>query len=228
MCRQNHEEHERRWAEGSFLQAIRKHVKRTSGIFPPGWQIWLSMNPESDATAIWLERKFDVPASGLWNTENIFAIPLKSSGDSPNSPGVIVFECTPLEGVMDEIERYLSTLLPVMPPIHIVTCRKYRVLDDCSRLRDIIDALPARRHFVPCLLTVSWAQTEHKDTSDLYHMISRMIGEGVLGGHQDFSIASETKALDDKLEEALVSLTLDVEGKLVQSLSVQGMWAVFV
>jgi len=54
-------------------------------------------------------------------------------------------------------------------------------------------------------------------------MISRMIGEGVLGGHQDFPITSETKALDDKLEEALVSLTLDVEGKLVESLSVQGM-----
>jgi hypothetical protein len=55
-------------------------------------------------------------------------------------------------------------------------------------------------------------------------MISKMIGEGVLGGHQDFLIASETKALDDKLEEALVSLNLDVEGRLVQSLSVQGMW----
>jgi hypothetical protein len=59
-------------------------------------------------------------------------------------------------------------------------------------------------------------------------MISRMIGDGIFGGHQDFLIASETKALDDKLEQALVSLTLDVEGKLVQSLSIQGMWTVFV
>ena len=55
-----------------------------------------------------------------------------------------------------------------------------------------------------------------------------MVGEGVLGGHQDFPIASVTKALDDKLEEALISLTLDVEGKLVQSLSMQGMCTVFV
>lgn len=113
----------------------------------------------------------------------------------------------------------------LLPPIHIVIYRKYRVLDDCSRLRDIINALPARRHFVPSLLTISWIHTERKDTtSDLYRMISKMIGEGVLGGHQDFLIASETKALDDKLEEALVSLNLDVEGRLVQSLSVQGMW----
>ena len=117
----------------------------------------------------------------------------------------------------------IYTLLLITPPIHIVTSRKYRVLDDCARLRDIIDTLPARRHFVPCLLTISWVHTERKDASDLYHMISRMVGEGVLGGHQDFPIASETKALDDKLEEALISLTLDVEGKLVQSLSVQGM-----
>jgi hypothetical protein len=106
LCRQNHEEHERRWAEWSFLEAIRKHVKHTSGTYPRGWQIWLSTNPESDATAIWLERKFNVPASGQWHTENIFAIPLDSNRDLPNSPGVIIFECTPLEGVMDEIERY--------------------------------------------------------------------------------------------------------------------------
>jgi hypothetical protein len=63
------------------------------------------MNPETDATAIWLERKFDVPASGQWNTEIIFSIPLTPSGEAPKSPGIIVFECTPLEGVMDEIER---------------------------------------------------------------------------------------------------------------------------
>jgi hypothetical protein len=63
------------------------------------------MNPEIDATAIWLERKFDVPTSGYWNTENIFSISLTRNADSPDSPGVIVFECTPLEGVTDEIER---------------------------------------------------------------------------------------------------------------------------
>jgi nuclear mRNA export protein SAC3 len=63
------------------------------------------MNPETDATAIWLERKFDVPASGRWYTENIFSIPLASGGASPVSPGLIIFECTPLEGVTDEIER---------------------------------------------------------------------------------------------------------------------------
>jgi nuclear mRNA export protein SAC3 len=63
------------------------------------------MNPSTDATAIWLERKFDVPESGQWNAENIFSIPLLPGRGSPISPGVIIFECTPLEGVTDEIER---------------------------------------------------------------------------------------------------------------------------
>jgi len=107
-------------------------------------------------------------------------------------------------------------------------CRKYRGLDDCSRLRDIIDALPARRHFVPSLLTISWTDPERNDTiPDLYNMISKLIKDNVLGGHQDFPIASETKALDEKLGEALVSLPLDVEGRLVQSLSVRGAWTGF-
>ena len=81
------------------------------------WQIWLSMNPEVDATAIWLERKFDVPMSGSWMSESIFAIPLSSEVSSEptasGSPGVIVFECTPLGDVADNLEKYavLSQML---------------------------------------------------------------------------------------------------------------------
>jgi hypothetical protein len=117
-----------------------------------------------------------------------------------------------------------ALILIILHPVYIAMCRKYRVLDDCSRLRDIINALPARRHFVPSLLTISWDNTQRDDTiSDFSSMISKLIGDGVLGSHQGFAIASETKALDDKLEEALASLALDVEGRLVQSLSVQGM-----
>ena len=76
------------------------------------WQIWLSMNPESDATAIWLERKFDIPESGSWMSELIFAIPLSSEVSSgstmSDSPGMIVFECTPLGNMTDNLERYVT------------------------------------------------------------------------------------------------------------------------
>ena len=76
------------------------------------WQIWLSMNPESDATAIWLDRKFDIPASGSWVSDSIFAIPLSSEASSgsilSSSPGVIVFECTPLGDVADNLEKYVN------------------------------------------------------------------------------------------------------------------------
>ena len=72
------------------------------------------MNPESDATAIWLDRKFDIPASGSWMSDSIFAIPLSSEVSSGSilsgSPGVLVFECTPLGGVADNLEKYVTVM----------------------------------------------------------------------------------------------------------------------
>lgn len=106
-CIQNHREHELRWAQGSFLQVIREHVDAlNSSTLKMPWHIWLAMNPESDATAIWLERKFDVPDSGTWVNESVFSIPISSaSGSVDGYPGVIVFECTPLGDVADNLER---------------------------------------------------------------------------------------------------------------------------
>jgi len=67
------------------------------------------MNPDSDATAIWLERKFDVPASGWWESDTVFSIPLSrnNASSSLGFPGLIIFECTPLEGVTDDLERFV-------------------------------------------------------------------------------------------------------------------------
>jgi hypothetical protein len=88
----------------------------------------LSLNPESDSSAIWLERKFDVPKSGWWASESIFEIPLfpdlkvshdtgeakvngkgkeKSKVKEDLSTGLIVFECTPTDHVQDELERHV-------------------------------------------------------------------------------------------------------------------------
>jgi len=67
------------------------------------------MNPDSDATAIWLERKFDVPASGSWASESVFSIPISSVDGPPTSgyPGLIVFECSPLGDITDDLEKYV-------------------------------------------------------------------------------------------------------------------------
>lgn len=70
------------------------------------------MNPESDATAIWMERKFDVPDSGQWDSDTFFSIPLSRDKESlkPGFPGMIIFECTPTEGVTDELEKFVISL----------------------------------------------------------------------------------------------------------------------
>jgi hypothetical protein len=116
------------------------------------------MNPENDGTAIWLERKFDIPSSGRWVSDNVFSISLSSAdaslSSSEESPGLIIFECTPLKGLEDELEE------------------KYRILDDCSRLRDVMLALPADRHYIPSLLLIVWTENQLETVgSDLRKMV---------------------------------------------------------
>ncbi|KAJ7615024.1 SAC3 domain-containing protein [Mycena polygramma] len=220
---ENKEEHARRWAQGSFLQVVRALLKsKSKSTKSPSsssfWRIWLSLNPESDATAIWLECKFDVPGSGgKWETETVFSIPpLNATPSQDGYPGVIVFECTPLEGVEDDLER------------------KYRVLDDCSRLRDIIKALPERRHFVPSLLLIVWAGDEPASSTnsallpgDFLDMINKMVADSSISSFQPFCVTATTTDLDRKFGEAVNLLQLDVEGRLVQSLTLRDVFRLF-
>lgn len=139
---QNHEENERRWATGTFTRSLRERLERDR--LPSSWLVWLSINQDNDGTAIWLQRKFDVPASGTWLSDKIFQIaPPNSTGDAEDgAPGLIIFECTPFEDLDDELEK------------------KYRILDDCARLREALLALPEGRHFLPSLLLILWSELE--------------------------------------------------------------------
>lgn len=56
-------------------------------------------------------------------------------------------------------------------------CRKYRILDDCARLREVIQRLapPRERHFLPVLCTIVWEEDEvHNDVDDFTDMVSRV------------------------------------------------------
>ena len=131
------------------------------------------MNTENDNTAIWLEHKFDVPSSGEWVSENVVSIPAFKKPKSKGSPGLIVFERTPLEGVDDEIERCVIIHDLVHFEADLVN-RKYRVIDDCARLRDILDSLPPEdeRHYTPCLLVIGWSEKDDSDNlRDLVDMV---------------------------------------------------------
>ena len=75
------------------------------------WCTWISVNTENEHTALWVQKKFDVPEQGHWVSENVFSIPAFDKPAVHGSPGLIVFERTPLEGVDDEIERCVSCCL---------------------------------------------------------------------------------------------------------------------
>ncbi len=45
-----------------------------------------------------------MPNAGAWVSERVLSIPL-APGATSRSPGLVVFECTPLHGVDDEIEK---------------------------------------------------------------------------------------------------------------------------
>ncbi|KAG1748132.1 SAC3/GANP/Nin1/mts3/eIF-3 p25 family-domain-containing protein [Suillus lakei] len=200
----NREENERRWARGSFLHALQQHLKATSCTIPESWSAWLSLNQDNDGTAIWLELKFDVPGSGSWKDVNIFQIPVVPQPHNSRTlyPGIIIFERTPVGEVEDPLER------------------KYRMLDDCSRLRDIIESLPPDRHFIPSLLTISWSGGEPDSSADFNDMIAAILHDEISSSHVDLSLASTASNLDSKFQSALQSLKVDTEGKLVRWMSV--------
>ncbi|KAM6499495.1 SAC3 domain containing protein [Amanita muscaria] len=209
--KENHEEHAHRWARGSFLRILKSHINEKKEMMPSPWKIWLSTNPDSDATAIWMERKFDVPDSGYWSSENIFSIPTSTDSSAQKGfPGVIIFECTPIQNVKDDIER------------------KYHILDDCARLRDIVKALPSRRHYIPSLLLIRWADAvEPASNSDLSEMVQKLVNDSIIGAARVFNVTSDAKNLDTQFTEALADLKLDTTGQLVEFLTIQSLFKRF-
>ncbi|KAF9809634.1 hypothetical protein IEO21_07326 [Rhodonia placenta] len=206
----NHEEHKRRWAQGSFLRSIRIRVRSSSPKGRPHiqWRTWLSLNPENDGTAIWLEHKFDVPSSGSWDSETVFSIPAipdPKGVRSRGSPGLIVFERTPLEDLPDEIER------------------KYRILDDCSRLRDIIDSLPQDEdlRFIPSLLVIDWVDSSEGSQAavDFVTMTEKLVSDGIIKGVSTLTVSTKMSDPDGKMVDILNSMPLDVEDRFVVSIS---------
>ena len=57
----------------------------------------------------------------------------------------------------------------------LTVCRKYRVLDDCARLRDVIDTFPEDRHFIPSILFVLWGQDASEPLPDDLHLMVRFL-----------------------------------------------------
>lgn len=61
----------------------------------------------------------------------------------------------------------------------------------------------------------------------LIDQVKKFVADSMLQSYQVFAMTSATKDLDVKLDNALSSMTLDTEGKLVQPLSLRGAFKVF-
>ena len=57
--------------------------------------------------------------------------------------------------------------------------------------------------------------------------MKKLIADSVLQSYHVFAMTSATKDLDNILNGALQSLDLDLEGKLVQSMSLKGVFKLF-
>jgi hypothetical protein len=118
--------------------------------------------------------------------------------------------------------------------------RKYRVLDDCARLREVIETFPEDRHFIPSIFFILWNEDDSETLpDDLRHMVrfickycaedcahKRQAGDyeakGITESYGTFSVSSKTKDLDEKFGQVLSSMELDTVGGLVEILSRQG------
>src|SRR5579863_6445668 len=49
---------------------------------------------------------------------------------------------------------------------HVDCIRKYRVLDDCARLREVIETFPEDRHFIPSIFFVLWGEDDSEALPD--------------------------------------------------------------
>lgn len=114
-------------------------------------------------------------------------------------------------------------------------------MDDCARLREVIETFPEDRHFIPSVLFVLWNEDDSETLpDDLRHMVryqSQYCSEdcaheetqagdyeakGITGSHGIFSVSSKTKDLDEKFGQVLTLMELDMAGGLVEVLSRQG------
>ncbi len=50
--------------------------------------------------------------------------------------------------------------------------RKYRILDDCARLREVVEKFPEDRHFIPSVLFILWGEDDAEALpGDLHRMV---------------------------------------------------------
>lgn len=121
----------------------------------------------------------------------------------------------------------------------LTLCRKYRILDDCSRLRDVMQQIQASQspRYIPSLLLLKWMDENERDVipdfddmvrksvitchnGPLTHIqVTAMITEGVVAGVGSLVLSSDSTDWDERFEHVLNELHLDLEDKATTSTS---------
>ena len=67
----------------------------------------------------------------------------------------------------------------------------------------------------------------NKNLINYFNQVDKLVAGSVIQSYHVFAMTSATKDLDNKLGGALQSLDLDLEGKLVQTMSLRGVFKIF-
>jgi len=111
-----------------------------------------------------------------------------------------------------------------------ISSRRYLLSVALSLLYSCSSGPKARIHHrlrTSCIWFVLLEAFNLRPCSVLYQ-INKLVEDEALGSYNVFPITAATKDLDPKFSNALASMTIDVEGKLVRSLTLSGMFLLLI
>ncbi|KAF8920280.1 hypothetical protein CPB85DRAFT_1274314, partial [Mucidula mucida] len=203
---ENHTLHVKRWARGTFLSQLK----------PMPWD---------GGHCIWIEDKFTpehhknkfLPFQQDAATSGVVVVETPNKNDD-RAPGLVIFECTPLGGVEDELER------------------GYAALDDLTRLRAVLAMLKAGQstyRYLPAVIVVLW------ETGAVENEVKRMLDKEValsskttnndnpLISSYTFLRPSPEADPDIQFAAALKEITLDWVAARGRFMDAKAVWRVF-
>lgn len=108
------------------------------------------------------------------------------------------------------------------------------MLDDCSRLRDVLHAVPTRKYYVPALIVLHWPGTsvspspQTEISQDFLDLVASFVRDGSVSSYTFFNCTTPAFELDPAFKAAVSRLDLDFDGaKLTKRINLRGAFGLF-